>query len=56
MVAMENPTCIARLAKFKAVAVATQPRFHDIHDLNEVNTVAQQRVKKHLTKGGSLRL
>ena len=42
MVAMENPTCIARLVKFKVVAVATQPRFHDIHHLNEVNTVAQQ--------------
>ena len=28
MVAMENPTCIARLVQFKVVAVATQPRFH----------------------------
>ena len=32
----------ARLVKSKVVAVATQPRFHDIHNLNEVNTVAQQ--------------
>ena len=36
MVAMENPTCIARLVQFKVVAVATQPRFQHIQHLNEV--------------------
>ena len=41
MVAMENPTCIARLVQFEAVAVATQPRFYHIQHLNEVDEVAQ---------------
>ena len=36
VVAMENPTCIARLVQFKVVAVPTQPRFHHIPHLNEV--------------------
>ena len=41
MVAMENPTCIARLVQFKVVAVAMQPRFHHIQHLNEVTIVRQ---------------
>ena len=36
MVAMENPTCIARLVQFAVVADAIQPRFHHIQLLNEV--------------------
>ena len=36
MVAMENPTCIARLVQFKVVAVAMQPHLHHIQHLNEV--------------------
>ena len=36
MVAMENPTCIARLVQFKVVAVAMQPRLHHIQHVNEV--------------------
>ena len=36
MVAIENPTCTARLVQFKVAAVATQPRFHHIQHLNEV--------------------
>ena len=39
MVAMENPTCIARLVQFKVVAVAMQPRFRHIQHLNEVAVV-----------------
>ena len=35
MVAMENPTCTARLVQFGVVAVAMQPRFHHIQHLNE---------------------
>ena len=35
-VAMENPTCIARLVQFEVVAVATQPPFHHMQHLNEV--------------------
>ena len=38
MVAMENPTCIARLVQFKVVVVAVQPR---IQHLNEVTIVRQ---------------
>ena len=38
MIAMENPTCIARLVWFKVVAVAMQPRFHHIQQLNEVTS------------------
>ena len=41
MVAMENPTCIARLMQFKVVAVAKQSRFHHIQHLNEVTVVSQ---------------
>ena len=33
---MENPTCIVRLVQFAVVAVVMQPRFHHIHQLNEV--------------------
>ena len=33
---LENPTCIARLVQFEVLAVAMQPRFHHIQDLNEV--------------------
>ena len=43
MVAMENPTCIARLVQFKAVAVAIQPRFHHFQHLNKVTVQIGQR-------------
>ena len=36
MVAMENPTCIARFVQFEVVSVATQPRFHHIQHLKDV--------------------
>ena len=42
MVAMENPTGIARLVQFKAVAVATQPRLHRIQHLNEVTLPSEE--------------
>ena len=45
MVAVENPTCIACLVKFKVAGVATQPRSRHIQHPNEINTtddVAQQ--------------
>ena len=37
MVAVENPTCIARLVQFKVVSAAVQPRLHNTQHLNEVN-------------------
>ena len=49
MVAMENPTCIARLMQFKVVAVATQPRLHHIQHLNEV-TVGRVCSVRHQRK------
>ena len=51
MVAMENPTCIARLVQFKVVAVAMQPRFHYIWHLNEVTIV---RKRSRLRSGTSV--
>ena len=45
MVAMENPTCIARLSKFKVVAVATQCRFHHIQHLNDRRTMLLSRTQ-----------
>ena len=50
MVAMENPTCIARLVQFKVVAVARQPRFHHIQHLNEVTVVGKLRAVGHQCK------
>ena len=50
MVALENPTCIARLVKFKVVAVAMQPHFHHIQHLNEVTVIGQRCAVGHQCK------
>ena len=50
MVAMDNPTCIARLVQFKVVAVAMQLRFHHIRHLNEVTIVRQCYAVGHQCK------
>ena len=50
MVAMENPTYIARLVQFKVVAVAMQPRFHHKQHLNEVTVVGQRCAVGHQCK------
>ena len=53
-VAMENPTCIARLVQFKVVAVAMQPRFHHIQHLNEVTIIGQRCTVGHQCKMAEL--
>ena len=45
-----DPTCIARLVQFKAVAVTMQPRFHHIRHLNEVIIVGQRCTVGHQCK------
>ena len=50
MVAVETPTCIARLVQFKVVAVAMQPRFRYIQHLNEVTVVGQRCAVGHQCK------
>ena len=50
MVAVGNPTCIARLVQFKVVAVVMQPRFHHIQHLNEVSVVQQRCAVGHQCK------
>ena len=53
-VAMEKPTCIARLVQFKVVAVAMQPRFHHSQHLNEVTIVRQRCTVGHQCKMAEL--
>ena len=50
MVAMENPTCIARLVQFKVVDVARQPRLRHIQHLNEVTVVGKRCAVGHQCK------
>ena len=38
MIALENPTCTARLMYFEVVAVAMQPPFHHMMKLVSVKT------------------